>query len=117
MALSTRQAIGSQSGLNSDENSYLVRSMALSESCSYGSSMANSTAERLARLRALLASGEAQRIRQQHYLSLNEIGRSIGSSDGSGVGRWERGERLPRGQAALRYLALLDRLRKSEVSA
>lgn len=66
--------------------------------------------ERLAEARALAASGEARRIRQTANLSLLEIGAGVGA-DPSTIGRWERGERVPRGRAALRYAQLLDRLR------
>ena len=69
------------------------------------------TAERLARLRFLTKSGEARTIREAAQLALSDIAQSI-DADPSSVGRWERGERLPRGDVALRYARLLERLSK-----
>jgi DNA-binding transcriptional regulator YiaG len=48
-------------------------------------------------------------IRQEAGLSLNEIARAVGCSHVA-VQRWETGKRAPRGDAALRYGALLDAL-------
>lgn len=70
------------------------------------------TAEKLQALRARTASGEARKIREAARLSLNDIARSVGTHY-STIGRWESGERLPRGEAALRYAALLERLTKA----
>jgi DNA-binding transcriptional regulator YiaG len=70
------------------------------------------TAEKLQALRARTASGEARKIREAARLSLNDIARSVGTHY-STIARWESGERLPRGEAALRYAALLDRLTKA----
>src|SRR4051794_27368464 len=67
--------------------------------------------ERLAQARALVAAGEARRIRQAADLSLAEVSRAVGV-DLSTVGRWERRERVPRGAAALKYAELLPRLQK-----
>jgi DNA-binding transcriptional regulator YiaG len=69
-------------------------------------------AERLRAVRDLATSGRGREIRESAHLSLADIGRSSGVHY-STVARWERGERLPRGEAALRYLALLDRLAKA----
>jgi len=74
------------------------------------------TAERLSHLRALTQSGEARTIREGARLALSDIAHSIGA-DASSVGRWERGERLPRGEVALRYARLLERLAKAQASA
>jgi DNA-binding transcriptional regulator YiaG len=63
----------------------------------------------LARVRALCASGAARSIRQAARISLGEFGRSLEVSP-STVLRWETRRREPRGNAALRYGALLDRL-------
>jgi DNA-binding transcriptional regulator YiaG len=70
------------------------------------------TAERLQAVRASTTSGTARSIRLDARLSLHDVASSIGV-DCSTVARWERGERLPRGAAALRYAALLDRLTKA----
>lgn len=64
----------------------------------------------LAAARALVLSGEARRVRVAASLSLVAVSRTIGA-DPSAVGRWERGERTPRGPAALRYAQLINRLR------
>ena len=63
----------------------------------------------LARLRDMTTSGKARRIRLAARLSLHEMARAIGSSHAA-VQRWETNERRPRGELALRYLALLDAL-------
>jgi DNA-binding transcriptional regulator YiaG len=68
------------------------------------------TVEQLAEARALIASGEARRIRRAARLSLADVAAAI-PADLSAVGRWERGQRVPRGTAALRYADLIARLR------
>jgi DNA-binding XRE family transcriptional regulator len=78
--------------------------------------MATTTvAERLSHLRVLTQSGEARTIREDARLALSDIAQSIGA-DPSSVGRWERGERLPRGEVALKYARLLERLAKGQVA-
>jgi DNA-binding transcriptional regulator YiaG len=67
------------------------------------------TVKRLAEARALVASGEARRIREAARLSLVNVAGAVGA-DPSAIGRWERGERTPRGPAALKYAQLLTRL-------
>jgi DNA-binding transcriptional regulator YiaG len=73
------------------------------------------TAERLQVLRERTATGEAREIREAARLSQSDIARSVGVHF-STLSRWESGNRLPRGQAALRYAALLDRLSKAAVA-
>ncbi len=68
------------------------------------------SARELARARALIASGEARRIRRAARLSLADVAAAI-PADLSAVGRWERGQRVPRGPAALQYAQLITRLR------
>ena len=63
----------------------------------------------LAEVRALAASGAARSIRLGARLSLSEVADQLGVST-STVFRWERGQRNPRGEAALRYGALLAEL-------
>lgn len=63
----------------------------------------------LVRVRRLAESGEARRIRIANGLSLAEVADPIGASS-SALSRWERGERVPRGAKAVRYLRLLDAL-------
>jgi DNA-binding transcriptional regulator YiaG len=64
----------------------------------------------LAEVRRLIRTGEAQRIREKNQLSLAEVGRSLGCT-GPAVSRWESGDRLPRGDLAVRYGRLLTQLR------
>ena len=66
-------------------------------------------AVQLTRIRKLMDSGAARAIRESAGLSYSE------ASDGAKVNRitifrWEHGQRRPHGDAALRYLALLDEL-------
>lgn len=78
--------------------------------------MATTTvAERLSHLRALTQSGEARAIRERARLALSDIAQSI-DADPSSVGRWERGERLPRGEVALKYARLLERLARGQAA-
>lgn len=79
--------------------------------------MSLSTAEWTAafKLRAALRTGEAQRLRKAHGLSLGEVARRLGTSP-SAVLRWEHGERTPRdNEVALRYWKLLQQLRRMPV--
>ncbi len=69
------------------------------------------TVRRLAEARALVTSDEARRIREAAHLSLVNVGTAVGA-DPSTVGRWERGERIPRGPAALKYAQLLTSLKR-----
>lgn len=73
--------------------------------------MAQAQILRLADVRAALASGEAQRLREAAQLSIGEVARACGV-DQSTVWRWEQGKRLPRGQTAIRYADVIDSLRK-----
>lgn len=63
----------------------------------------------LAGVRALAATGEARRIRTRAQLSLGDIAQTCGVAP-STVHRWESGHRVPRGEPALRYGALLSAL-------
>jgi DNA-binding transcriptional regulator YiaG len=73
-------------------------------------------AERLQALRELTTSGKAREIREAARLTESEIARSVGAHYSS-VSRWESGERMPRGQVAFRYAALLERLAKAKAEA
>lgn len=73
--------------------------------------MAQTQILRLARVRAAVTSGEAQRLREAAQLSIGEVARECGV-DHSTVWRWERGTRLPRGERALKYGELIDSLRQ-----
>jgi DNA-binding transcriptional regulator YiaG len=66
-------------------------------------------AMRLTRMRRLAANGAARAIRESAGLSLSEAADASGI-DRTTIHRWERGRRRPRGDGALRYLALLDEL-------
>lgn len=72
------------------------------------------SAERLAEVREMCASGRARRIRQAAKLSLSEVAEDLGVTFVT-ISRWELGKRSPRGEAALQYLDLLQRLYKMEV--
>jgi DNA-binding XRE family transcriptional regulator len=71
--------------------------------------------ERLSHLRALTTSGQAEAIRKAAHLRRTDVASAVGV-DHTTIGRWERGERLPTGEAALKYAALLDRLAKATAS-
>lgn len=60
-------------------------------------------------VRTLTSTGEARSRRTNAGLSLGEVAEAIGVSP-STVLRWERGERAPRGEAAVRYGQLLKQL-------
>jgi DNA-binding transcriptional regulator YiaG len=64
---------------------------------------------RLTRVRALATSGTARAIRIAAGLSLPLVAEAIGCGV-STVWRWEQGQRVPRGEPALRYGALLEEL-------
>jgi DNA-binding transcriptional regulator YiaG len=68
-------------------------------------------AMRLTRVRRLVESGAARAIRESAGLSLSEA--SAGANvNRITIHRWEHGQRKPHGEAALRYLALLEELSK-----
>ena len=63
----------------------------------------------LIRVRAMAASGRAREIRVAARLNLSEVANAVGVTATS-VYRWEKGQRTPTGEVALRYGALLDEL-------
>lgn len=63
----------------------------------------------LRRVRALVKSGSAHGVRVAAQLSRAEVARAAQISERA-LFRWEKGERLPHGAAALRYGRLLDAL-------
>ena len=71
--------------------------------------MATRDAVRLTRMRRLAESGAARAIRESAGLSLTEAAAGA-EVHRITVHRWERGTRRPRGDAALRYLDLLEQL-------
>lgn len=68
-----------------------------------------SKATRLARVKAMAASGEAKRVRTDARLSMRDVAMAVGV-DTSTVCKWEAGTRVPRGDAAWRYAELIDGL-------
>ena len=72
--------------------------------------MATFESIRLATVRRIAASGEAERLRVEAGLSRGDVARDIGITETS-LRRWERGLRRPSGRAALRYLELLAALK------
>ena len=63
----------------------------------------------LSQVRSLVSTGAARSIRLGAQLSLSEIATAVGVSV-STVCRWELGERVPRGAAALKYGDVLETL-------
>lgn len=63
----------------------------------------------LVRARELASSGAARLARQRAGLSLREVGAVVGR-DPATILRWERGEQRPRGDAAIRYGAVIREL-------
>jgi len=64
----------------------------------------------LARLNGWIRSGAARGARVAAGLSLSRAGKAAGGVSPSTVLRWERGERHPRGDAAVRYAVLIEEL-------
>lgn len=65
----------------------------------------------LAELRENLRNGEAQRVRQGARVTVAEVARALGVTQGA-VAQWERGVRSPRGDIAVMYARILDDLGK-----
>lgn len=63
----------------------------------------------LVRLRHLVKSGEAKRIREEAGLSVRAAAGAANIS-AAGLWRWEAGERIPTGDPALRYAGFLGKL-------
>lgn len=63
----------------------------------------------LAKLRGLMASGEAREIRLAAGLSLGEAGAAVGTAAAT-IHRWENLQRKPHGDVAVRYARLLQLL-------
>lgn len=61
----------------------------------------------LRRVRALVRSGSAMAVRVSAGLSRSEVARAAQVSERA-LFRWEKGERVPHGDAALRYGRVLD---------
>lgn len=74
-----------------------------------------STAPSLALARRLAADGTARQLRQAAGLSLYDVARDLGVGAGT-VSRWETHQRVPRGDAAVRYAGLLAELLAMELS-
>jgi DNA-binding transcriptional regulator YiaG len=67
---------------------------------------------RLSEVRRLAETGEARQIRLRARLSTVHFARVVGVTHPT-ILRWERGQRRPNGEAALRYLDLLTALTKA----
>jgi DNA-binding transcriptional regulator YiaG len=65
----------------------------------------------LARVRRLARSGRARAIRVEAGVSQAEVARDVATSQ-SALSLWERGRRVPTGDASLRWLAVLDELER-----
>jgi len=68
---------------------------------------------KLAEIRDRCSSGEARRLRRRLQISLSEIAGAVPTSE-TNVYRWETGERMPRGELALRYGAVLEELERGD---
>jgi transcriptional regulator with XRE-family HTH domain len=66
----------------------------------------------LAETRRMARDGRARNVRTTAGLSQSEVGQAVGVT-AAAVSRWERGERLPRSVAAIRYARLLHALTKA----
>lgn len=64
---------------------------------------------RIAETRAMVGSGRARAVRLACGVSLAEVAQAAAVTAPT-VWKWEHGETLPRGQAALRYRDVLDAL-------
>lgn len=71
-----------------------------------------SNALQLAQMRRAASSGEARALRLQAQLSLNDIAGACGVHP-STVFRWESGDRVPRGEPAVRYANFLEALTRA----
>jgi transcriptional regulator with XRE-family HTH domain len=60
-------------------------------------------------VRRAAGNGSARAIREGAGLTVSEVARELGVSAGA-VSRWERGQRMPRGDVATRWAALLRQL-------
>ncbi len=74
--------------------------------------MRSTDLERIRWVRSLVEEdGAARAVREAAGLSLEEVAAAVGVT-GSAIGRWERGERIPRGPKALVYARLMERLNR-----
>lgn len=64
---------------------------------------------RLTAARRAATSGEGRRRREAAGLSLREVAGALGV-DPTTLQKWERGDRAPRGEPAIRWMDLLDQL-------
>jgi DNA-binding transcriptional regulator YiaG len=67
----------------------------------------------LARIERLRTSGEARRIRRSVGISARYLAKQLGVTTAT-VLSWEKGEKRPRPEVALRWLAALDRIKAEE---
>lgn len=77
--------------------------------------MAGLPSVELAVARRMAASGEARRIREASGLTNPEIARDIGTAPNT-PRRWEKGERVPHGEAAVRWVLLLRQLEREALT-
>jgi DNA-binding transcriptional regulator YiaG len=71
--------------------------------------MQNEPLDELVRVRAMTTTGHARALRRAAGLSIGEVAHVVGVAP-STIYRWETARRRPRGDAARRYLHLLDGL-------
>lgn len=63
----------------------------------------------LARAKRYAQTGEGRRIRLEHDLSLGELAGGVGVGITT-IHRWEKGQNVPHGDAAVRWVELLEAL-------
>jgi DNA-binding transcriptional regulator YiaG len=77
--------------------------------------MSSNSVSDLMWLHDLIASGRARQLRENADLSATALARDLDVNP-SQVGRWERGERYPRGANARRYARMLRRLAERQAA-
>jgi transcriptional regulator with XRE-family HTH domain len=56
--------------------------------------------------------GSGRRIREQANVPMRFVAQNIGVQEAT-ISRWEKGQRRPRGEAAMKWAALLDKLERA----
>jgi len=71
------------------------------------------TVVQLAAVREWVRTGRCRQIREHANVSQGEVARAVGVEPAT-VCRWEAGQRMPQGDAAIRYLEVLEALAKAQ---
>lgn len=78
--------------------------------------MTSDDLDQLVTMRQLVRTGDARQLRQGAGLSRRELAASVGVTV-STLTKWELGQRVPNGDAALRYARVLGRLQATAAGA